>query len=142
MFWLYAALWLYAGLRLHAESKTWDPSGRIRCLLALLLLVVVLQWREPDTMRRGAVSDSINKAGSIGGSGAGVQGWKSLLSARHDDEDGSDFSALDCWGLDLHQSVEDSPGSESTSAFPRLMSLMVEGRLLPPPASASVLSDG
>ena len=59
--WLYASFWCYAGVWLLARRDAWDPSGRNRRGLAVLLLVAVLQRAEPYGMRWEAAEISINK---------------------------------------------------------------------------------
>jgi hypothetical protein len=74
---------LRAGLRRPAGSMAWDPSGRVRCLLALLLLFAVLQRKEPDVVGIEAMGGSINKAGFLAARlGGEVGGVLELLEAR------------------------------------------------------------
>jgi hypothetical protein len=76
---------LRAGLRRPAGSMAWDPSGRVRCLLALLLLLLlfaVLQRKEPDVVGIEAMGGSINKAGFLAARLGGEVGVLELLEAR------------------------------------------------------------
>jgi hypothetical protein len=133
---------LDAGLRLYAGRKALDPSSWISCWCAVLLLIQVLQWTEPDAVGWQTADNSINKADVLCRSGAGGQDSGSPFVARHGDVEQEGFGASGCRWPDLFQGSSDaSPGSFFTMASSPSF-FLVEWRPLPPSASVTVAFPG
>jgi hypothetical protein len=115
-----------------------DFSGHIwRCLVALVL-VVVLQWLEPQAAGQGAASYSVNKAvfcRSVHGS------CLSLSVSVLGESERLELVMVACCVADLWQGSLEAPiGRASAAVLSLLPLLMVEGRPLPPSSSATAPS--